>query len=805
MYWRFAACVILAVAAISIVLDAVLNAVGYVGLTPTTLLSFTSLLGLSPVEGLSGVVSDHESPLWQRATSIAFNVPVSFWLALLGGAALVRSQALQRRAHTTSSSTQYDASFNTFSVALLAVVSSLIVIVDASVGSVGVATARSTTFGEVWQQTHPVSLHAFHTQLLAPAGDGQGRAWLDWILHLPFWLFPAAAGLLVSACVPTYTPMPQIADAPIDSPSGDVERAGPIDTAMATKEARCLGPIISVGLFSVLINVLMLTGAIFMLEVYDRVLPSRSVPTLVALATIALVLFGAQIILDIVRNRMLVRIGNVFQQAVGGRTFDAQVRLVPKASQTAAHIEPMRDLDTIRSFLSGQGPVVLFDLPWLPIYLAVVFALHMWLGVTAVIGAILLVVMTALTDVLTRRPSNDASLAANTRHGVSEQARRNADVLMSMGMLERLRQRWEKADSDFLHRQSTISDIAGGFGSVAKGGRMVLQSAVLAVGAYLVILQEASAGVIIASAILTNRALAPLDQAIGQWRNFVAARQAWGRLSPVLAHSPQGVPPMVLPAPEHSVSVANVFAAAPGGRELVLRDISFDLSRGQGLGLIGPSGSGKSTLAKLLVGAWNPHQGRVLLDGAAVTQYALSERGRHIGYVPQVVELFDGTVAENISRFAAEADPNAIIAAAQSAGVHDLILSLPEGYDTRVGQQSEPLSVGQRQRIALARALYGDPFLVVLDEPNANLDADGDAALARAIRSVRERGGIVIVVAHRRSALSELDTVVTLHQGRMVAFGDTDSLVVRLQKQAADSKHQTTTPGSAGPMAAERA
>lgn len=549
----------------------------------------------------------------------------------------------------------------------------------------------------------------------------------------------------------------------------------------------CRGAFVSVAVFSAIVNVLMLTGALFMLEVYDRVLPSRSVPTLVGLGALAFVLFNAQIILDIIRNRILVRIGSAFNAIIGPRVFETMVRLPLVTRKRDQSLDPLRELDTIRGFLSSPGPVVLFDLPWMPFYLVVIFLLHPWLGTTALIGAGVLVTLALATELATRHPTRAATYAAKARSGFAESARRNAESVFTMGMLSRVAERWDASNQAYLSRQDATSDVAGGLSSLAKGLRLMLQSIVLAVGAYLVILQEASAGVIIASAILVNRALAPIDLAISQWKGFVAARQSWKRLETLLDQVPEQATPTALPTPTKTLTVERISALAPDDNRPIVRDVSFELVAGQGLGLVGPSGSGKSSVARMIVGAWQPVRGKIMLDGAALSQWAPEERGRHIGYLPQTVELMPGTVAQNIARFDPEATSESIVAAARAAGVHELILGLRNGYETDVGDHGETLSVGQRQRVALARALYGDPFLVVLDEPNSNLDADGDAALLQAILQVRLRGGIVIVVAHRPSALASVDRIVALNQGQVIANGKRDEVIAKLRSEAAQT------------------
>lgn len=553
------------------------------------------------------------------------------------------------------------------------------------------------------------------------------------------------------------------------------------------------GSFLSVALFSAMINVLMLTGAFFMLQVYDRVLPSRSVPTLVALAVLVVGLFAVLAILEAIRSRMLVRIGASLDEAVSQRIYDAIIRLPLRTANRGDGLQPLRDLDAVRSFLSGPGPTALFDMPFMPLYLAIIFAFHTSLGVTAIIGALILISLTLLTDRLARQPMKDASEIAQTRNGLAEAGRRNAEVLAAMGMGGRLTNLWSTANQSFLVCNQRVSDITGSLGSISKTLRMLLQSVVLGMGAYLVILQEASPGIIIAATILVARALAPVDLALANWRGFLAARQSWKRLTNLFEALPAQDDPMALPAPEATLTVENVTAVPPGGRKPVVHGVSFKLSRGQGLGIIGPSASGKSSLVRMIVGAWLPLQGRICLDNAALDQWSPEALGRSIGYMPQDCELFAGTVAANISRFEPDASPDAIIKAARAAGVHDLIVDLPNGYETEIGEQGQILSAGQRQRLALARALYGDPFLVVLDEPNSNLDTEGEAALTQAIKGVRDRGGIVVVVAHRPSALAGVDLLLVMTQGRAAKFGPRDEVLSQiLPKKAPPPTHPLT-------------
>jgi ATP-binding cassette subfamily C protein len=531
---------------------------------------------------------------------------------------------------------------------------------------------------------------------------------------------------------------------------------------------------------SCIINLLYLTGSIFMLEVYDRVLPSRSVPTLVGLIVLAVGLYMAQGILDLIRGRILGRVGTSLDEALNARVFDTIVRLPLTVGGRNEGLQPLRDLDNVRSFLGGMGPSAFFDLPWLPFYLLICFAFHVMIGLTALVGAVILVALTLITEYMSREPAREAMGLASRRNDLAASSRRNAEVLVAMGMAGRLTKRWSDANEKYLAGNQHASDIAGGLGAVAKVMRMMLQSAVLGVGAYLVIHQEATAGIIIAGSILSARALAPVDLAIAHWKSFVAARHSWQRLTTLLEQMPLKPAPTLLQSPSSRLSVEGVGIAAPGDQKVIVQDVNFVLTAGAGLGVIGPSGSGKSSLARALVGVWQPFRGKVRLDGAALDQWSTDVLGRHIGYLPQDVELFAGTVAQNICRFDPEAKPDMVLAAAKDAGVHDMIIKMRDGYNTQVGEQGAALSAGQAQRVALARALYGDPFLVVLDEPNSNLDTEGDEALTRAVRSARERGAIVVVVAHRPIGIEAVDQILVLRDGRMQAFGPKETVLAQV-------------------------
>jgi ATP-binding cassette subfamily C protein len=416
----------------------------------------------------------------------------------------------------------------------------------------------------------------------------------------------------------------------------------------------------------------------------------------------------------------------------------------------------------------------------MPLYLGICFLFHFWIGVTALAGAVLLISLTILTNMFSQKPIRDTMVENMARNRQLEASRRNAEVVQAMGLGGRLGKRWQISNEAYLAANRKAGDVAGGLGNIAKSLRIVLQSAILAVGAWLVIQQEASGGVMIASSIMMGRALAPVDLAISNWKSFVAARQSWARLRELFAQMPVTATAIALPKPERELKVENVTIIPPGERKPTVAGLGFVMTAGNALGVIGPSGSGKSTLSRILTGAWMPAAGKVRLDGASFDQWDREALGRHIGYLPQGVELFDGTIGENISRFEDNPDPDAIIAAAKAAGAHELILRFEKGYDSDIGEAGSALSAGQRQRIGLARALYGDPFIVVLDEPNANLDAEGEAAVVRAIASVKARNGIAIVVAHRPSAIGAVDFILMMEEGRMKAFGPRDEVLSKV-------------------------
>jgi ATP-binding cassette subfamily C protein len=549
----------------------------------------------------------------------------------------------------------------------------------------------------------------------------------------------------------------------------------------------CRVALLGLAIACALINILYLSGSIYMLEIYDRVLTSRSIPTLVGLTALIVILYSFQGLLDLLRGRVLVRVGRSIGQSLSGRVYETISRLAISARGSSDGLQPLRDLDQIRGFLSGPGPGAFLDLPWMPFYIAICFFFHFWIGVTALVGALIIISFTAMTEFMTRNPQRTVVELAGKRLALAESTRRNAEALQAMGMGSAIAGKWSQIDDKFLEVNQQASDVAGTFGSLSKVMRIALQSALLGVGAYLVIRGEATGGIIIAGSILGARALAPVDLVIANWRGFVSARQSWGRLAELLKKFPLEDQQLTLPKPSSYLSVENASAAPPGSQRPVVQEVTFRLEKGAGLGIVGPSASGKSSLARVIVGVWKPARGTVRIDGATLDQWPRSVLGKHVGYLPQDVELFAGTVAENIARFQPNPSAETVIAAARAAGVHELILRIPGGYDAEIGESGTSLSAGQRQRIALARALYNDPFLVILDEPNSNLDSEGEDALTQAILGVRARGGIAIVIAHRPSALAGVDNMLVMMQGRCQAFGPKEEVLSKLRRPAAAS------------------
>jgi len=553
------------------------------------------------------------------------------------------------------------------------------------------------------------------------------------------------------------------------------------DLAEALRD--CRRAFASVALFSGVVNLLMLAGPLYMLQVYDRVLNSRSVPTLVALSLLLVGAYAFQGALDLIRSRVVVRSAALLDQRLALAVHGAVIRLAIALPQRGEGPQPVRDLDQIRAFLTGAGPIAIVDMPWVPAFLLICFLIHPWLGIAATAGGALLFTMTLLTERASRDPARIAAKEAGTRLVMVEANRRSGESIVAMGMAGALAQRWSAINNRYITANARLSDVAGSFGSVSKVLRLLLQSMMLGLGAYLVIRQELTAGAMIAASIMMGRALAPIETAIANWRAFVAARQSIGRLSEALARAAPTRATTTLPRPARSLEVEQVAVVAPGGNTPIVAGVRFGLKAGEALGIIGPSGAGKSSLVRVLVGVWRPAKGSVRLDGATLDHWDPELLGRHVGFVSQTVELFDGTITENIARMSVAPDPDAVLQAARAAGAHDMILRLPAGYDTRIGEGGAMLSGGQRQRVALARALHGDPFLVVLDEPNSNLDNEGDAALHQAILGLKSRGAIVVLIAHRPSALAVCDRILLLANGAQQDFGPRDEILRKIVRR----------------------
>lgn len=536
------------------------------------------------------------------------------------------------------------------------------------------------------------------------------------------------------------------------------------------------------GLFSLAINLLLLVPAIYMLQVFDRVLSSRSEETLVMLSIVALVALTLMALLDVLRTRLLAACGVVLDRRLGPRVLEGLLAQTARLSG-AEYLNGLRDVAALRNFLVGAGVIALFDAPWLPLFLLLIYLFHPVLGAVALGGALLMLLLAVLNERLTRQPL-ERTLAAGRRAGrFIDAATGNAETVSALGMQRAVTARWQSLNEAALGEQGAASGVGATFAGLTKFTRQFIQMAMLGTGAYLVIEQHLSAGVMIAATIILGRALAPVEALVAGWRGLVEVRAAWRRLVQLFAANPPAGSATPLPAPRGELGVERVIYGFQGGARPALRGVSFALPAGESLGVIGPTAAGKSTLARLLVGVWKPSGGAVRLDGADVAAWDRGQLGRYLGYVPQAVGLFSGTVAENIARLS-EPDGTEVIRAAQRAHAHEMILRLPKGYDTDVGDAGAALSPGQRQRVALARALYGEPRLVVLDEPNANLDAEGDEALLRTLRGLKDDGVTVVVIAHRPSLLSGVDKLLLLKDGAAELFGPRAEIMARVTRVA---------------------
>lgn len=537
----------------------------------------------------------------------------------------------------------------------------------------------------------------------------------------------------------------------------------------------------TIGVFSAIINLLALVPSLYMLQVYDRVLASRNEVTLLMLTLIMLGGFAFLGGLELIRSYVLIRVGAKFDMEMNKRVYTAAFEQNLKSAGGNAG-QSLSDLTNLRQFLTGNALFAFFDAPWFPIYLAVIFIFEPSLGLFSVCGTIILVALAYINERVTRAPLAEANTMAITSGNLATNNLRNAEVIESMGMLPNLMGRWFKLHSKFLHLQAVASEKAGLIGALTKFFQMSLQSLVLGFGALLVLENKITPGMMIAASILVGRALQPVQQVIGVWKSWSSTRSAYERLCKLLEANPARPVGMELPKPQGNVSVEGVTAAPPGAKAPVLKSVSFALQAGDVVGVIGPSGSGKSTLARLLVGVWPAMMGKVRLDGADIYQWNKGELGPSIGYLPQDIELFSGSIAENIARFG-EVDAEKVVEAAKRAGVHDMILHMPQGYDTLLGDGGAGLSGGQKQRIGLARAMYGDPSLLVLDEPNSNLDDVGEAALVQAVQELRRRGKTIVLITHRTSAISATNKLLMLRDGMVAAFGPTNAVLQALQEQ----------------------
>ncbi len=534
-----------------------------------------------------------------------------------------------------------------------------------------------------------------------------------------------------------------------------------------------------VGVFSVFVNILMLTGSLFMLQVYDRVLGSGSVETLLALFLLVAALYAIMGVLDYIRGRVAARIGASFQAALDSRVFAAQIN---RANQTGVHTSALADLESIQRFYSSPVIFAIFDIFFSPLFLAAIFMFHMWLGWAAIAGTVVLIIVTTLNQIMTKRVVGEANQASAQANSFSEDIRNHSELVRGLGMTNAALAKWQEVRNAALKKQISSSDRTGGFTAFSKSFRFFLQSTMLALGAYLTLLGEVTGGAMIASSIMLGRALAPIEQIIGQWPVVLRMRQGWKSLEALLAEVPDEAEMTPLPKPKALLQLEQISVMPPGTKSVVLQKLSFELKPGEVLGVLGHSASGKSCLARVLTGIWRPIAGKVRLDGATLDQFSAEDLGKHVGYLPQDVTLFNATIAENISRLQANADPEMVIKAAKLAGAHELILKFPDGYNTRVTSKGGVLSGGQKQRVGLARAMFGDPVILVLDEPNSNLDAPGQHALNKAIQTMKANDNAVVMMVHRAPALAACDLVLVLEGGLARGFGPRDEMLKKFTK-----------------------
>ncbi|NSY39509.1 type I secretion system permease/ATPase [Leisingera sp. ANG59] len=548
------------------------------------------------------------------------------------------------------------------------------------------------------------------------------------------------------------------------------------------------------GVFSFFVNLLMLTGPLYMMQVYDRVLGSRSEATLLALSLLVVFLYGMMGLLDFARGRIMARVGARLQAALDKRVFDAMIQRSAVAQDPVAQTG-LQDLESVQRLIASPVLTAAFDLPWTPVFLAGIALFHPWLGLLALAGGAVLVVIALFNQVFTRAPMQQANMTGHKANLMSEEIRNEAEMIQSMGMRGAAFSRWKQARNAALTDSVAANDTGGGFTTLTKTLRLFLQSAMLGLGAYLVLQGEVTPGAMIAGSILMGRALAPIELGLGQWALVQRAMKGWHSLAELLAKVPEEETRTALPKPKALLEVQGMAVVPPGSKTPLLRNVSFRVQPGQAIGVIGPSGSGKSTLARALTGVWPPAAGSVRLDGAALDQYAPDVLGGHIGYLPQRVQVFDGTIAQNIARLQPEPDAAKVVEAAQKAAAHEMILKLPEGYDTKVTATGGRLSGGQMQRVGLARALYADPVIVILDEPNSNLDNEGSIALNQAIKQIKAEGRSVLIMAHRPAAIQECDMLLVIDKGTQTAFGPKDKV---LQEMVANHQNIRQATGAGG-------
>ena len=556
-------------------------------------------------------------------------------------------------------------------------------------------------------------------------------------------------------------------------------------------------PLIGVSGISLVGNVLMLTGPMFMLLVYNKVLSSKSIPTLVALSGLALLLYLFYGLLEVMRGKLMTRVGITFDHRLAPSLFDATLRLPLYFGPHARQHDPLQDLASIRNYLMGQGPAALLDLPWIPLYFGVLFFVHPVLGLSAMGGALFLVLLSVINQLVTSSAAATAGQLHAATASLMTDARRNVEAAAAMSMGDDLCRRWGQGYVSAISQARELADHASVFGAISKTARLILQSGMLAIGAWLVIEQEMSAGAMISCSVVLARALAPIDGVIAHWRGSSAAWNAIRRLRALVAGLPQtATHDHSMPRPTKRLSVRDISIVPPGTNAATVQGVSFEIEAGDALGIIGPSGCGKTTLVRALVGAWPTARGEVRFDDAMISQYSAETLADAIGHLPQTIELFDGTIAENIARFRADASTADVVEAAKLAGVHEMILSFPKGYDTPVGEGGMTLSGGQRQRIGLARAVFGNPFLVVLDEPNSNLDPLGEQSLNEAIQRIRQNGQIVVIVAHRPSAIFAANKILSLRRGRAEMFGPKNQVLGALFPRLGQPHKQATAAAS---------